>query len=104
MFGFRGKRYNATPMYREARPFTEPSPQAAYVTWGVPTDALLGNGGQQVIGQLAAFQPAYFQPWNGQVLDNVYGSGGQPNYPTTQQPLTRNPLGDPATTQIVGSM
>ena len=97
------KLFSFQPKYRETRPFTEPVPQAAYETRGLAMDQILGIGGELVIGQLAAFQPAFVQPTNQQVQDNVYGRGGVPNYLIRQQALTDNPLGDPATT-VVGSI
>lgn len=96
-------RFNPLPKYRDARPFTEPSRQAAYETMGLPLDTVLGIGGQRVLGQLAAFQEAFIQPTNQFVYDDVTGRGGQPNYLVRQQALTENPLGDPATT-VVGSI
>lgn len=95
--------FNGLPRYRETRPFTEPVPQAAFDALGLPMDQILGIGGQMVLGQLLAHQPAFVQPTNQQVQDNVYGRGGIPNYLIRQQALTGNPLGDAATT-VVGSI
>lgn len=88
------------PKYREARPFVEPARQAAYDTLGLPFDAVLGIGGQPILRQLVATQQMQTQLMGAQVYDDVYGRGGQTNYPTRQQALTKNPLGNPATTVI----